>query len=219
MRLLIPPGVFTPRSDTWMLAGALRDLARPGTQALDLCTGSGALAIAAAQAGADATAVDVSRRSVLVVRLNAVLNGVGRRVRAVRGDLFAAVEGSSFDLIVSNPPYVPAEDERLPVRGPSRAWDAGLDGRVLIDRICEDAPARLRRGGTLLMVHSSLCGTEQTLTRLSDAGLDAEVAESRRGPLGPLMLARVHDLERRGLLSPGEREEEVVVIRARAGAS
>lgn len=217
MRLLIPPGVFKPCSDTWMLAEALRDVARPGTEALDLCTGSGALAIAAARAGADATAIDVSRRSVAAVRLNALLNGVGRRVRALRGDLFAAAEGRSFDLIVSNPPYVPAAGARLPSRGAARAWDAGLDGRVVIDRICSEAPARLRPGGTLLIVHSSLCGTEQTLTRLSDAGLHADVAQRQRGPLGPLMLARVEELERRGLLAAGQRDEELLVIRARAG--
>jgi release factor glutamine methyltransferase len=219
IRLVVVPGVFRPRSDSWMLTQSLRD-ASPGTGAdvLDLCTGSGVAAIAAARLGARATAVDVSRRSVLTVRLNAVLNGVAGNVRAIRGDLFGAVPARSFDVIVSNPPYVPSGEGELPARGPSRAWEAGPDGRVVLDRICAEAPRRLRPGGRLLLVQSSLCGTETTVDRLAAGGLEARVVERRRGPLGPLMLAQVEDLERRGVLAPGEREEEVVVIEGRRPA-
>src|SRR5689334_17657235 len=103
MRLLTLPGVFRPISDTWLLAEALeREQLPPGARVLDLCSGSGALAVHAA-AHAEVTAVDISRRAVLTIRLNAALNGV--RVRARRGDLFAAVAGERFDAIVSNPPY------------------------------------------------------------------------------------------------------------------
>ena len=144
VRIIAPPGVFQPRSDSWMLARALR--AEPAVAAgdvLDLCTGSGAVAVAAALAGArSVTAVDVSRRAVLAARLNAVLNGT--RVEGRRGDLFDAVPGRSFDVVTSNPPYLPASADALPSRGPERAWDAGLDGRVLLDRIVEEAPSRLR---------------------------------------------------------------------------
>ncbi|HEX8073564.1 MAG TPA: HemK2/MTQ2 family protein methyltransferase [Thermoleophilaceae bacterium] len=216
-RLVVVPGVFRPRSDSWMLTESVRELSpRPGSELLDLCTGSGVVAIGAARLGLRATAVDVSRRSVLTVRLNARLNGVAGRVRALRGDLFERLPGRSFDLIASNPPYVPSGD-RLPTRGPSRAWEAGPDGRVVLDRICAQAPARLRPGGTLLLVQSSLCGVDETLDRLARAGLDARVRKRRRGPLGPLMLARVDELERRGALEPGQREEDIVVIEGRRG--
>src|SRR5436189_72295 len=77
----------------------------PGARVLDVCTGSGVLAITAARRGAHATAVDISRRAVLCAALNARLNGVS--VRAVRGDLLAAVGDERFDAIVSNPPYLP----------------------------------------------------------------------------------------------------------------
>ncbi|HKP91446.1 MAG TPA: HemK2/MTQ2 family protein methyltransferase [Thermoleophilaceae bacterium] len=216
IRLVVVPGVFRPRSDSWMLTESLRD-ASPGAGAevLDLCTGSGVAAISAARLGANATAVDVSRRAVVTVRLNAAINRVAGRVQVVRGDLFDAVPGRSFDVIVSNPPYVPSGDGDLPARGPSRAWEGGPDGRVVLDRICDEAPRRLRPGGTVLLVHSSLCGTETTLERLADGGLDVRVAQRRTGPLGPLMLARAADLERRGVLAPGQREEDVVVIEGR----
>ena len=149
----------------------------------------------------------------LNARLNARLNGV--RVRALRGDLLQPLRGSEFDLIVSNPPYVPAETDALPSRGAARAWDAGREGRTLIDRICDEAPACLRPGGALLIVHSSVCGEASTLERLQRNGLGTEVLARRRGRLGPILAARAQVLEERGLLAAGEREEELLVIRAR----
>jgi len=216
MRLLAPPGVFSPVSDTWMLAESTRrEPELRGGSMLDVCTGSGALAIGAALSGAGrVTAVDASLRAVLTARVNARLNGV--RVRVLRGDLFAPVADERFDLIVSNPPYVPSSPGDPGAHGPRRAWDGGGYGRALIDRLCEGLAARLRPGGVALIVQSSVCGEQATLERLQLAGLEAEVARRRRGPLGPLMRARAPDLERRGLLKPGEREEELLVLRGRA---
>jgi release factor glutamine methyltransferase len=215
VRLVIPPGVFRPISDTWLLADALdREPLPRGARVLDLCSGSGALAIRAALGGHRVvTAVDVSRRAVLAIRMNAALNRVA--VRALRGDLFAAVNGERFDAIVSNPPYVPAPTDDLPARGHARAWDAGRNGRALLDRICDRAPAFLRPGGLLLLVHSSLLGPEPTLAVLRAHGLAAEVAVRRRGPLGPLMNGRREHLEASGMLDEGQNEEDVLVIRAR----
>jgi release factor glutamine methyltransferase len=208
MRLLTPPGVFSPLSDTWLLAARLRD--EPGLKGgsvLDVCTGSGAVAISAAQAGAGSvTAVDASRRAVLGARLNARLNGAA--VRVLRGDLCEPLNGERFDLIASNPPYVPSGDGSRDGPGPRAAWDGGPSGRTLVDRLCEQLPARLRAGGAALIVHSSLCGEEATLERLRAAGLRAEVVERRRGPLGPLMRARV----------PDSTEEDLLVFRAEAGS-
>ena len=217
MRIVAPPGVFSPISDTWMLAEALRRELRPGARVLDLCTGSGALAISAAQAGARATAVDLSRRAALTARLNARLNAV--RVRVLRGSLFEPVPGERFDVIVSNPPYVPCADPELPRRGLRRAWDAGTDGRVLLDRILDEAPRHLAPGGSVLVVQSTIIGEEETLERLRGGALAAEVVARREGPLGPLMAGRRAHLEAQGLLPPGQDREELLVIRGRrAGA-
>jgi release factor glutamine methyltransferase len=197
------------------LADVLRDFAR-GASVLDVCTGSGALAVTAALAGArEVTAVDVSRRAVLTARLNARRNGV--TVRAQRSDLFSTLGDARYDVIVSNPPYVPdPHQDRPPTRGPQRAWDAGHDGRVVLDRLIAEAPRHLQPGGTLLVVHSELCGTDATLDGLRAAGLDPQVVARHRGPLGPLMRDRVDHLRRRGVLAPGQTEEEVVVIGGRA---
>jgi release factor glutamine methyltransferase len=219
VRIVTLPGVFRPHSDTWLLAGCLRGQALPpAASVLDVCTGSGALAVAAALRGAgDVTAVDVSRRAVITARMNARLNRV--RIRAVRGDLFAPVTGERFDAIVSNPPYVPADGDRLPTRGRARAWDAGRDGRLLLDRICDEAPAHLRPGGLLLVVQSSVCDPDETVARLDRRGLEVDVPTRVRGPLGPLLSRRAGELEARGLLRPGQRVEEMVVIRGRRPAA
>lgn len=212
MRLVTLPGVFRPISDSRLLAGCLRREVRPGARVADLCTGSGLLAVVAALNGAAATAVDVSRRAVLTARLNARLNGVS--VRAVQGDLLAPLEEERFDVIVSNPPYVPAQTDATP-SGPARAWVGGPDGRAVLDRVCEQAPRHLRPGGALLLVHSSVCGERLTLDRLAANGLEAQVVARRRGPLGPLLAERAEELERRGLLEPGARLEELLVVRGR----
>jgi release factor glutamine methyltransferase len=211
MRIVTLPGVFRPISDTWLLAGALRDLA-PGARVLDACTGSGALAVTAALAGArEVTAVDVSRRAVLSARVNARLNGVA--VRARRSDLFSMLGDQRYDVIVSNPPYVPdPTGDRLPTRGPQRAWDAGRDGRIVLDRLIAEAPRHLRPGGSLLVVHSEICGTGVTLEGLRAAGLRPRIVARHHGPLGPLMRDRVDHLRERGALAPDQAEEEVVVI-------
>jgi release factor glutamine methyltransferase len=212
VRLFTLPGVFRPRPDSWMLARALRsELAEPGARVLDVCSGSGVLAVTAALCGARATAIDVSRRAALCAALNARLNGV--RVRALRGNLLAPVRGERFDVIVSNPPYLPAADDALPARGPARAWDAGRDGRALLDALLDQAPDHLAPGGVLLIVHSAVCGTDRTLAALRDRGLEARVAVRHHGALGPILRARAGMLEARGLLARGQCDEEVVVVR------
>ena len=206
--------MFAPRSDTWMLAEELTRDPRVGGAVLDVCTGSGAIAISAALASArSVTAVDVSRRALATVRINARLNGV--RVRTRRGELLDAVPGETFDLIVANPPYLPSSG-RLPARGAARHTEAGPDGRTLLDRLIAQAPRHLAPGGALLVTHSSINGEERTLERMREAGLEPSVLARRRGPLGPLLAARAPELEHAGLLDPGVREEDVLVV---AGAS
>ena len=174
------------------------------------------LALAAARAGAErVVAVDISLRAVLAARLNASLNGLS--VKAVRGNLFDAVAGQRFDLIVSNPPYVPGADSALPSRGLSRAWEGGADGRALVDRVCAQIAEHLRPGGVLLLVHSSVCGEHQTRQALNEQGLEVSVVQRQRGPLGPLLRSRADTLREKGLLR--EDSEEMLVFRAQRNHS
>jgi release factor glutamine methyltransferase len=197
-----------------MLVDAVRRVTlAPRATALDLCSGSGAVAVAAALRGVrSVTAIDVHRRSTLTVALNARLNRV--RVRALKGDLFEPVAGRRFDLITANPPYLPAPPDIAPQRG-DQAWNAGHDGRLVIDRIIEQLPEHLAPGGRALLVQSSVTGTRETLDRLADAGLEPTIMERRRGPLGKLMAGRVDYLISQGLLRGPRLEEEILVIAAR----
>jgi release factor glutamine methyltransferase len=213
VKLVRLPGVHRPVSDTWMLADAMRREGLAGKTVADICTGTGALAISAARAGsASVTAVDLTRRAVTCARVNAVLNRA--RVDVRRGDLFGPLAGCRFDVIVSNPPYIPAETDELPRRGATIPLDAGRDGRALLDRICRSAPDHLEPGGAILVVHSSICGTGRTVEDFRRAGLDADVVVREPGRLGPVMTARARMLRERGLLGP-EDSEEIVVVRGR----
>ena len=197
------PGVFRPRSDTWMLADVVGNLdVLQGADVLELGTGSGAIAVAAAKGGAGSvTVVDVSRRALATAWLNARLNGV--RVQPLHGDLFAPVDARRFDIVVSNPPYLPSDG--IPGRGARRAWEGGRDGRAILERICAGVAAHLRPGGIVLLVHSSVIGVSRTLDGLEQGGLRADVVMRRRGPTGPLLSERMPDLH----------EEEICVVRGR----
>ncbi|MFK0259359.1 HemK2/MTQ2 family protein methyltransferase [Streptomyces sp. NPDC090445] len=212
--LIALPGAYRPQADTRLLAEALAlEESGPGTDVLEIGTGTGVLALQAAGRGARVTAVDVSWPAVITARLNAIRRRLPLRV--LHGDFAGRTAGHRFDLIVTNPPYVPAPAGQVPARGSERAWDAGPDGRAVIDRVCVRAPALLRPGGVLLMVHSGMCGTDETLQRLARTGLAAEVTRRASVPWGPVLCSRRAWLERRGLAAEAEETEELVVIRAR----
>nr|WP_324616082.1 HemK2/MTQ2 family protein methyltransferase [Streptomyces sp. NRRL F-5727] len=207
------PGVYAPQGDTALLLETLgRERLARGDRTLDLCTGTGLLAIAAARRGARATAADIAPAAVTAARRNARLRRC--RVRVLRGDLAAPVAGERFDLVTANPPYVPAPSPDAPASGPARAWDAGHDGRLVLDRICRAAPALLAPDGVLLLVQSSLSGVSATLDALDAAGLRPRVVACRDQPFGPVMTARAGWFEARGIVPPGTRTEQLVVIRA-----
>jgi release factor glutamine methyltransferase len=207
------PGVYTPQDDTDLLVRLLHDeRLPPHAEVLDLGTGTGTVALAAARLGARVTAIDISWRAALNAKVNALLARLPIRVR--RGDLLAPVTGRSFDLVLSNPPYVPAPAAVCSRRGAERAWDAGSDGRLVLDRICLDAPGLLKPGGVLLLVQSELSGPEESLRRLRAAGLDADIVEHRSVAFGPVLRSRSGWLHDRGLIEDDAEKEELVVIRA-----
>ncbi|MFI5720249.1 HemK2/MTQ2 family protein methyltransferase [Nocardia sp. NPDC051750] len=211
--LVRAPGVYRPQPDTWLLARAMTEAALPaGTRVLDACTGTGALAIHAARSGAaSVTAVDLSRAAVAAAWLNSRLCGV--RLELLCGDITRVVDGRTFDVIVANPPYVPSAGP-VPGGRAARAWDAGRHGRSVLDPLCVMMPRLLATGGTALIVHSTLSGTATSLAQLRDGGLKATIVARTMIPFGPVLTRRIGWLRDRGLIRPGQRHEELVVIRA-----
>lgn len=127
------------------------------TRVLDLGTGSGCIGIAAAVYLPDAEVdlADVSTAALAVAERNCALHGVSGRVRLIESDLFSALEGERYDVIVSNPPYVGAEElASLPQeyhREPALALAGGESGLDLVLRILRDAPDHLNPGGILVV--------------------------------------------------------------------
>ncbi|WP_273428583.1 50S ribosomal protein L3 N(5)-glutamine methyltransferase [Chitinibacter tainanensis] len=125
--------------------------------ALDLCTGSGCLAILMAHAFPDAAidAVDLSADALDVAEINVLDYGLGDRVDLLDSDLFDAVQDMSYDLIISNPPYVDAHSvEELPpeyLHEPEMALGSGEDGLDITRRILAEASARLNPQGVLVV--------------------------------------------------------------------
>jgi release factor glutamine methyltransferase len=212
-------GVYSPQHDSHLLIEAMSVVAEvAGRRVLDLCTGSGVVAIAAAQLGArSVTAFDICPHAVSCARENAATAGVAVDARV--GSWTAAIAGGPYDLVVSNPPYVPTGPdsyrERIPsAAGPARAWNAGADGRLILDPLCDSAPQLLAGGGAMLIVQSDFADVQRSVRRLRHGGLRAEVVMTQLIPFGPVLNARARWMESIGMLPVGRREEELVVIRA-----
>ncbi|HYR67197.1 MAG TPA: 50S ribosomal protein L3 N(5)-glutamine methyltransferase [Reyranella sp.] len=157
-RALIPRSFIGDMLADYMSGGGVLPLGDAGRirRVLDLCTGSGCLAILAALAfpRARIDATDLSAGALALARRNVKSHRLGDRIALHRGDLFAPLAGRRYDLIISNPPYVDAQAmARLPPEyrhEPRRALAAGDDGLALVRRILADAPRYLTRNGALL---------------------------------------------------------------------
>lgn len=159
--LALSSETLDPRPETEHLVEAALDLLA-NTEAphvLDLGTGTGAIILALASARTDLTAlgVDIAADAVATARANASDLGVAARLRFVAGDLYAALDGSMhFDLIVSNPPYIPTADlaglmPEVRLFDPARALDGGNDGLDFYRRIIAGAARHLRAEGSIAL--------------------------------------------------------------------
>lgn len=152
--------VLIPRFDTENLVeaalGFLKTRGR-AAEALDVCTGSGAigLSLAALLPGLRVTLTDLSEDALAVARLNAEALGVSARAELLLGDLFAPVAGRTFDVICVNPPYIPTGElaglQREVQSEPVLALDGGADGLDLYRRIAREAGERLVPGGRVYL--------------------------------------------------------------------
>jgi ribosomal protein L3 glutamine methyltransferase len=151
---------------------------------LDLCTGSGCLAILASRhfPNARVDAVDISKDALAVAARNVADHDLGDRVTLHRGDLFTPLGGKRYDLIISNPPYVDAEGMAALPREcraePRLAFDGGADGLDLVRRILNEAAAHLTpQGGLLCEIGRGREALEAAFPQLPLLWLDTEDSE------------------------------------------
>jgi ribosomal protein L3 glutamine methyltransferase len=200
-RFTVDERVIVPRSYVGELiaTGALGDLVGETLRILELCTGSGCLAILAALAFEEATvdATEISSEALAVARRNVADYGLGERVRLLQGDLFDPVVEHRYDLIIANPPYV--TDTAVAAFPPEHraeprvAHAGGADGLDLVRRILERAGDHLEPDGAVIVeVGQAREALEAAYPELPFLWLDTEGSE------GEVFLLRAGDL------APGE---------------
>ena len=155
----VTPDVLIPRPETEAIVELALEILRPDQSArlLDIGAGSGCLAISILKElpNPRAVATDISASALKVARRNAERHGVTDRLRLIESDLFSAMASDDvFDLLVSNPPYVPEADLKSlqpeVQYEPAAALAGGVDGLATIRRILRDAPRLLCAGGYLI---------------------------------------------------------------------
>jgi len=182
------PDVLIPRPETEGLVELV--LEHLGEQSamvdiLDIGTGSGCIALALASERPDVrvTATDLSPAALAVARANATKLDLQRRIEFIEGDTYAGLDGRTFDVIVSNPPYVPSAmmrlvEEQVLAHEPRLALDGGLDGLDLFRRILDGSMAHLRENGALF-VELDECNVTQAADLAVEWKRYAQVAVAR----------------------------------------
>ena len=157
LNFYVDSDVLIPRQDTEILVEEVIDIARQinAKRILDLCTGSGAIAVSLAKylPNVEVTASDISKNALEIANKNAIANEVKDRVNFIQSDLFENIIPEKYDIIVSNPPYIKRKEiKKLDIqvkKEPNIALDGGIDGLDFYKSIISDAYLYLKYGGYL----------------------------------------------------------------------
>ncbi len=186
-KIKVDERVLIPRPETEEMAMMTVAAAEEGNTILDLCTGSGAIAIAVYKEleksgrACRVTAVDISEEALEVAKANAEANEAD--ILFIQSDLFSRIRGR-FDIIVTNPPYIPSGDieglqREVREFEPRLALDGGADGLEIYRRIAENASKYLNRGGMLIMEVGA--GQAQEVVKMFKGNVYAMIAQDFNG--------------------------------------
>ncbi len=186
-KIKVDERVLIPRPETEEMVMMAVSSAEEGNNILDLCTGSGAIAIAAYKElekrgiSCKMTAVDISEDALALAKENAEINEA--EVLFIRSDLFSRIRGR-FDIIISNPPYIPTADIETLQREvkeyePRLALDGGADGLDIYRRVAENASKYINRGGMLIMEVGA--GQAQDVVKMFRGNAYAMIAQDFNG--------------------------------------
>lgn len=171
------PHVYEPAEDTFLLAENL-DIKRTD-EVLEIGTGTGIIAVVAAQRSRKVVATDINEHAVKCALKNTLANRT-YNIELREGNLFEPIKDEKFDLILFNTPYLPTgEDEKLDDEL-NAAFDGGLEGRETIDQFLKEVKDYLKEGGRVQLVQSSLSDNEKTIKKLEKSGFEAEITASEK---------------------------------------
>lgn len=181
LRLSVLRDVYEPSDDSFLLMRHVPRFSRG--RVLDVGTGCGIQAIAAAEKAERILATDINPHALECARENAKANGVLEKIEFRKSDLFERIGADErFDLIVFNPPYLPTTEEETTSGPLDAAWNGGRDGRRVIDRFLRSFARHLAEGGELLLLHCDLADTDKTVRVLRGRGFEVEVLEEQKVP-------------------------------------
>ena len=216
MRLQIEvfPQVYEPQTDTFLLLKQIQP--NPDDIVLELGCGCGVIALHLALAAKAVYAVDVNPHACVNTRHNAQVNGVSNLI-IKQSRLYQSVAHQRFSLICANPPYLPTPPDYNETQIIEKSWNAGPDGRRVIDQIIAELPNYLLSNGRFIMVQSSLAGIAKTENQLYHLGFSTRILAQKWLPLGPISRGRYEWLCQRETFINPEAELLVVIEAKRTG--
>ena len=196
LSLQLSEQVFVPTLVTKVLAEAL--VIEPNTEILDLGCGVCPLGIFAAKKGAQSvTCIDIMSEACTLALNNASLNGVGEKVEVIRSDLFEAIKGRQFDLIIDDVSGIAEEIARISSWYPEPIPTGGIDGTVTVLRMLDEVKEYLKPGGKLYLPVASLSCLPRIVQRARKLfGSNLELIVDRMIPFSPELYGSREKLER-----------------------
>jgi release factor glutamine methyltransferase len=172
--------IYEPAEDSFLFAENLD--VQKGAEVIDIGTGSGFLAVLAAENAGNVLALDVNPYAVRCARANAALNSVESRIDFIQASLLGALNSTAkFDLILFNAPYLPSEAYEAE-SWIGRSWAGGVNGREVIDRFITQVTTHLKLGGKVLLMQSTLTGVEETINNFAACNFCASIKAEQKLP-------------------------------------
>jgi release factor glutamine methyltransferase len=187
----VPVEVYEPAEDTFLIAENLDTFKNDSV--LDVGTGCGILAVLAAKKARSVIATDINPHSIRYAIINSTINGVGRKVIPVRGDLLKPFRKTvKFDLILFNAPYLPIKEPKVSKRIDwlKLAWSGGNTGRRISERFIDEASKHLEEGGRIMLIQSSLSSPDTTIQRFENLGMYVEQIAEKKVDFETILLLR-----------------------------